>query len=151
MKLDETIDDQTYRDKKQILEAEKNDIMAKLDNTANDLDGWRTKIEDTIEFARSCQYKFNNGSREDKQMILMTIGTNLLFKSDKSLDIKLKPEYRILADKQNWDEKYKGWLEPQKYTEIMAKYDDLRPTNPVWLRTLNEIRTFFRENPNAEF
>jgi hypothetical protein len=59
------------------------------------------------------------------------------------LDIKLKPEYGVLADKQNWGEKYKGWLEPQKYTEIMAKYDDLRPANPVWLALLKRVRTYF--------
>lgn len=141
MKLDESIDDQTYKEKKQILEAEKNGIRVKLDNTTNDLDDWRTKVENTIEFARVCQYKFNNGSRADKQMILMTIGANLIFNTDKLLDVKPKPEYGVLADKQNWGEKYKGWLEPQKYTEIMAKYDDLRPANPVWLPALEQIRT----------
>ncbi len=137
MKLDETIDDLTYKEKKQILEAKKNEIKVKLDSTTDDLDDWRTKVENTIEFARVCQYKFNSGSRADKQMILMTIGANLIFNTDKLVDVKLKPEYGILADKQNWSEKYKGWLEPQKYTDIMEKNDDLRPANPVWLPRLD--------------
>ncbi|NCS32740.1 hypothetical protein GW793_04610, partial [bacterium] len=133
MKLDGGIDDQGYKEKKQILEAEKNEIKAKLDTTSDDLDDWRTKVENTIEFARVCQYKFNNGTREDKQVILMTIGANLILNTNKLLDVKLKTEYEILANKLNWEEKYKGWLEPQKYTEIMAKCSDLRPPIPAWL------------------
>lgn len=133
MKLDGGIDDQGYKEKKQILEAEKNEIKAKLDTTSDDLDDWRTKVENTIEFARVCQYKFNNGTREDKQVILMTIGANLILNTNKLLDVKLKTEYEILANKLNWEEKYKGWLEPQKYTEIMDKYPDLRPPIPAML------------------
>lgn len=133
MKLDENIDDQTYKEKKQILDKEKNEIKRKLDNTGNDLNDWRIKVENTIDFARACRDRFNNGTRENKQEILMAIGSNLIFKSDKLLDIKLEPEYGVLANKQNWSEQYKDWLEPHKYTEIMDKYDDLRPANPVWL------------------
>ncbi len=133
MKIEEVIDDETYKEKKLILEQEKNDIKAKLTNTDNDLDDWRTKVENTIGFARVCQYNFKTGTREDKQAILMTIGSNLILNNNKLLDITLKPAYGILANKQNWGIKYKGWLEPQKYTEIMAKYDDLRPANPLWL------------------
>lgn len=141
MKIEEVIDDQTYKEKKLILEQEKNDIKAKLTNTDSDLDDWRTKVENTIDFARVCQYNFKTGNREDKQVILMTIGSNLILNNNKLLDITLKPAYGVLADKQNWGIKYKGWLEPQKYTEIMDKYDDLRPANPVWLAQWNRFRT----------
>ena len=133
MKLDDTIDDQTYREKKQILEKDKNEIKVKINNVGGELDDWRTKVENTIDFARACKYKFNNGTREDKQMILTTIGANLTLRSNKLLDIKLKPEFGVLADKQNWSEKYNGWQEPHKYTDIMDKYDGLRPAIPSWL------------------
>lgn len=133
MKLDESIDDATYKEKKQNLEKEKNEIKSKLANTDEDLEDWRVKVEKTIDFAKACQNKFKIGTREDRQMILLTVGENLLLKPDKMLEVDLKPEYGVLANKQNWDSKYKGWLEPQKYTEIMAKYDDLRPANPSWL------------------
>lgn len=133
MKLDETIDDQAYREKKESLEKEKNEIKAKIDSAGNELNDWRTKVENTIDFARNCQYKFENGLREEKQTILLTIGTNLILKTNKMLDIKLKPAYEILSNQENWGEKYKDWQEPQKYTEIMAKNSDLRPANPVWL------------------
>ena len=144
MKLDETIDDQTYKEKKQNLEKEKSEIKAKLINTDGELDDWRKKVEKTIEFARLCQYRFNTGTREDKQDILMTIGSNLIFKSDKLLDIKLEPEYGVLENKENWSEQYKDWQEPQKYTEIMAKYPDLRPTSPTWLALLDSNQKPFR-------
>jgi len=133
MKLDESIEETVYKQKKEKFEKEKNEIKAKIDIVTDELDDWRTKVENTIQFARVCRYKFNNGSREDKQMILMNIGANLILNSNKLLEIKLKPEFEVLADKENWGEKYKGWLEPQNYTEIMANNDDLRPANPVWL------------------
>lgn len=61
------------------------------------------------------------------------IGSDLYINTDKSLEIKLNSEFDVLSNIQNWSEKYKGWLEPQKYADIMAKYDDLRPSNPCWL------------------
>jgi len=133
LKIDGVVDNETYTSKKQILEQEKTKILAKLANTSDDLDDWRKRVENTIEFARVSQYKFQNGTREDKQVILLTIGSNLILNNNKVLDVTLKKEYGVLANKENWATEYKGWLEPQKYTEIMAKYDDLRPANPLWL------------------
>jgi len=49
-------------------------------------------------------------------------------------------------------------IEPKKSWQILynlpAEARSAEATNSqhtIWLRTLNEIRTFFRENPNAEF
>ncbi len=144
LKIDGVVDNETYTNKKLILEQEKNKILAKLANTSDDLDDWRKRVENTIEFARVSQYKFQNGTREDKQVILLTIGSNLILNNNKLLDVTLKNEYGVLANKENWATEYKGWLEPQKYTEIMDKYDDLRPANPVWLPvpSLNKTHNF---------
>ena len=131
--LNESIDEVSYKDKKTKLEEEKRKLKDRISNSGNEMDGWRNRVENTLDFALACQHKFNVGTRADKHEVLMRIGENLLLKPNKLLDIRLKPEYGVLANKQNWEVKYSDWLEPQKYTEIMDKNDDLRPANPSWL------------------
>ena len=133
MRLNDMLDDTKYKEKKEELDKEKRDIENKLATTSGNLDDGRIRIENALDFAYACQNKFKVGIREEKQEILMRIGENLYLNSDKSLDVKLKRVFKVLADKDKWEEQYKGWLEPHKYTEIMAKNDDLRPANPVWL------------------
>jgi len=133
MRLNDLLDDKTYKEKKSKLEQEKKEIEDKLTNTSNDLDDGRFRIENALDFAFACQERFKTGLREVKQEIILRIGSNLYLNTDKLLDVELKRVFRILADKDKWDQQYKGWLEPQKYTEIMDKNDDLRPSIPSWL------------------
>ena len=49
-------------------------------------------------------------------------------------------------------------IEPKKSWQILYNLpaearsaEAINAEHTIWLRTLNEIRTFFRENPNAEF
>jgi len=131
--LNESIDEASYKSKKIKLEEEKRKLQDKISNVGNEMDNWRGKIENTLDFALACQHKFDTGTRADKQEVLMRVGKNLLLKPNKLLDVRLKPEYGVLENKHNWGNKYKDWLEPQKYTDIMDKNDDLRPANPSWL------------------
>lgn len=48
-------------------------------------------------------------------------------------------------------EKKYAELEPTKLLINKAKTEVLTSVRAQWLRTLNEIRTFFRKNPDAEF
>lgn len=146
MRLNDLLDDKAYREKKSILEKEKKEIEDKLVNTSNDLDDGRFRVENALDFAFACQERFKTGLREVKQEIIMRIGSNLYLNTDKLLDVELKRVFRVLADKDKWDQQYRGWLEPQKYTEIMAKNDDLRPANPVWLRLVDNIRNAYLYN-----
>lgn len=131
--LKEVIDDESYKSKKIKLEAEKREIQDKIDNTGNKMEGWRGKVENALDFAYGCQYRFNNGTRADKQEIMMRLGSDLILNNTKLLEITLKKEYGVLANKRNWKKKYKGWLEPQVYTDFMEKSADLRPASPCWL------------------
>lgn len=133
LRLNDSLNDETYTEKKKELEEEKRIIKEKLASTDNILDNGRIKVENALDFAFACQKRFESGPKEVKQEILMRIGSNLQINTNKTLDIKLKNEFETLADKENWDKNYTGWLEPQKYTEIIEKNSDLRPTNPVWL------------------
>ena len=144
MRLNDILDDIKYKEKKEELDLEKRQIENKLTNTSNNLDDGRVKIENALDFSYACQNKFKIGPREEKQEILMRIGKNLYLNTDKSLDVKLKRVFRVLADKDKWEQQYKGWLEPVKYTDIMAKNSDLRPANPVWLALLDSNQKPFR-------
>lgn len=133
MRLNDLLNDETYKEKKKILELEKRDTENKLEETSRNMDDGRFKVENALDFAFACRDRFKNGSREIKQEILMRIGSNLYLNTDRLLEIKLKDEFNTLADKENWNKNYIDWLEPQKYTNIMDKNSDLRPANPVWL------------------
>ena len=133
MRLNDMLDDSAYKIKKSQLEKEKRDISEMLANVEKGLDAWRVKVENTLDFAYACQQKFASGTRDDKHEIMMRLCSNLCITNHKTLDITLKREYLPLADQDNWDERYKDWLEPVKYTEMMAKNPDLRPANPLWL------------------
>lgn len=133
MKLNDMLNDETYKEKKDELEKEKKDTEKKLLSNEVSFEDKRSKIESDLDFAFYCKDKFKSGYREDKQRILMRIGSNLFLKDDKNLDIRLKSIFEKLSNKKNWKEEYKDWLEPKKYTELMDKNPDLRPANPVWL------------------
>jgi len=133
MRLNDLLSDDIYKTKKKELELEKRTIQEKLEDTNYSLDNGRLKVENALDFAYACQNKFETGLREIKQEILTRIGENLSINPDKLLDIKLKREFGVLADQPNWERRYKDWLEPQEYTDIMLKNKDLRPANPSWL------------------
>lgn len=134
MRLNDQLDDPTYQAKKKTLETEKRDISRRLKGTGENLDNWRGKVENALDFAYACQSKFAHGTRDDRQEVLFRIGENLLLNTDKKINFTLKREYGVLADRQNWPTKYKDWLEPQEYTDILSQTPSLRPAIPVWLR-----------------
>ena len=133
MKLNDLIDDAVYKEKKLELENEKRDITGKLEDTDNSLDNWRVNVESALDFAYACQKRFETGSRDEKHEIMMRVGSNLLLKPNKLIDITMKREYGALADKGNWGKRYEDWIEPSEYTSIMANNEDLLPVNPLWL------------------
>ncbi len=133
MRLNDLLDDPSYKQKKAELEKEKKDLKEKLADADGSLDNWRVKVETALDFAYACQKKFENGTRDEKHEVMVRIGENLLINPQKRLMVSLKREYGVLADKENWDTRYKSWREPQEWTAILVKTPDLRPANPVWL------------------
>lgn len=134
MRLNDQLDDSTYQTKKKSLEAEKRNLDRKLKDTDGNLDNWRAKVENALDFAYACQKKFDMGGRDDRQEVLFRIGENLLLNTDKTINFTLKNEFAVLADRQNWDKRYSDWLEPHEYTDILSQQPSLRPAIPVWLR-----------------
>src|SRR5690606_9141645 len=120
MHLDELIAEETYKKKKSKLEREKRILEEKLSDTSHSLDTLRTKIEDAIDFAANAQYKFLHGSRADKHQVLIGLGSNV-YLENKKVKISLYKHYEELSEFKKWPEKYKDWIEPQKYTDIYEK------------------------------
>lgn len=137
MRLNDLLDDLSYKQKKSEMEKEKRNLKEKLADTDGTLDNWRVKVETTLDFAYACQKKFENGTREEKHEVMVRVGENLLLNPQKRLMVSLKREYGVLADKKNWETRYKNWQEPQEWTAILAKTPDLQPANPLWLPRLD--------------
>ncbi|MFZ2663959.1 MAG: recombinase family protein [Patescibacteria group bacterium] len=133
MRLNDVLDDNAYKTKKAELENQKRELNKILVNTGSTSDSWRTKVESALDFAYACQQRFNNGTREEKHEVLMRLGENLFITNHKLLDITLKKEYETLADKENWETRYKNWREPVEYTDLLERNPDLRPASPLWL------------------
>lgn len=132
MRLDEKIDEGTYETKKREFEEEKEVIKERLGNTDTSLTNQRIKIENALDFAYAAYTKFNTGTRDEKQEVMVRLGSNLMMEN-KKVRINLKKYLLVCSEQENWKEKYKDWLEPQEYTELLAKRPDLRPAIPIWL------------------
>lgn len=130
LRLSDGIDDTKYVSKKTELEKMKSSLLSTKD--ANQKKDTTKEINNTLDLALAAANKFKFGSREDKHFVLLRVGSNLTLKP-KQIWVDLKPEYLALKDSDNWEERYKSSLEPQKYTEILSKYPNLAPANPVWL------------------
>lgn len=132
LRINEEVDEATYKTKKIQLEQDKRRIQERLKDTDLNLNSWRKNVETTLDFAYAALDKFRTGTRDDKQQIILTIGSNFTLKDGK-IRIDLYDHFKVLAEQENWEEKYKDWVEPQNYTELKAKYPDCVPLNPIWL------------------
>lgn len=130
LRLSDGIDDTKYVSKKTELEKMKSTLLSSKDS--NQKKDTTKEINNTLDLALAAASKFKFGSREDKHFVLLRVGSNLALKP-KQIWVDLKPEYLALKDSDKWEERYKSSLEPQKYSEILSKYPDLAPANPVWL------------------
>lgn len=133
MRLDDKLTEEAYEEKKRELESEKQRLSSKLREIHQAGGDWRRKIEDSMDFAYAACHRFNTGTREDKHEVLLRIGSNLLLEN-KKIRLDLKKFFKICSEQDVWEvNKYKEWLEPQEYADIMGKNPSLRPIIPAWL------------------
>jgi hypothetical protein len=110
-----------------------------LNDSDHTLESSRKRVITAFDFAIALSEKFKMGTRDQKQEIVFTIGSNPFILNGK---IRLNPflHYQILSEQENWKEKYKDRLEPLKYADAWTKRPDLIPANPIWLPALEQIR-----------
>ncbi|MBT3249841.1 MAG: recombinase family protein [Candidatus Pacebacteria bacterium] len=130
------VQEEKYQHKKSELEKEKKLTAERLNDNDHTVVNWRKKIESSLDFAHAAQHKFKHGTKDEKRQILLNLGSNLILKDGK-IRIDLYDHYRLLSESDNWDEKFNDWIEPQEYTDILAKRPDLVPANPTWLPGLD--------------
>ena len=133
MKADHEITQEKYLEKKLKAEDELKDIDDAIKTNDEGSSNWRAKVENALDFADAAHERFMNSKDASVKRYLVThLGENLVC-HNKNIRMDLEKHFLEFNEQGKWDEKYKGWREPQEYTEIMAKYPDLRPSNPVWL------------------
>ena len=136
LRINDQIDDSAFNLKKQQLLERKKLINEKLSDAGNNSDNWRVKIETALEFAHFATERFKTGTRDDKRQILLGIGTNFIL-DNKKIRIDLHNHFKALSEQEKWGEKYSDWIEPQEYTDLLAKNPDCVPANPIWLPGLD--------------
>jgi len=106
--------------------------------------------EKIFEFACSAPAHFTAGDSATKKEILASVGSNLTLK-DKKLCIEATKPFVILEKSLLGSVIPAGELEPEKIGFAERQKEPFGSLCPTRLHTLNEIRTLFRENPDAEF
>ena len=132
MRINGDLDDTLYKTKKSELEQERLRVKSLVEKTGHGMSNWRLKVEKAVDIAYGSYLRFKTSGRDDRHEILLSIGSNLQL-DHKKVRIDLSDHFEVFVEQENWEENYKGWLEPQKYTDIFDKIPDLRPANPSWL------------------
>ena len=132
LRLNDDIDEVTYKQKKRDLEREKFELKERMNDTDDTATKRRKRIEDSLDFSRALLRKFKTGSRTDRQEMINELSSNPELINHIFMLNPYK-HFMVLQNQQNWEIEFKDWLEPQKYTDLLTKRPDLRPVNPVWL------------------
>lgn len=132
MLADGDITSEKYNEKKKKLEEELRDINSIIKTNDKGSSDWRVEVENALDFADTARERFNSDDPEVKRYLINHLGENLVC-NHKKIRMDIEKHFFEFTEQENWGEKYKDWREPQKYTEIMGKNPDLRPSNPLWL------------------
>ncbi len=110
MRTQELISDDEFKRTKEQLLTEQSNLKEKLGDTENRAQNWLELAEKTFDFACNARYTFQNGSLQDKKMILQTIsGSNLTLRDRKIIFEPVKPfiSFKTSSDISTWQ----GWRE----------------------------------------
>jgi len=145
MRINDDIDDEKYRETKTELESNRDKLKKSLETIDERMTTWRFKVERAIDIAYGAYLKFKTGKRDVRHEVLLSIGSNLKL-DHKEMRILLDDHFQTFAEQEKWPEKFKDWVEPQKYTDLFEKRPDLRPAIPIWLedRNVNITSQFVR-------
>lgn len=128
--------DQEFKDEKMRLMREKESVLEAIEKASDRQNDWVNSAEKAVNFLRNIHERFNEGSIEEKKIILSTTGSNLMIK-DKILSIQANAEYIPL---QKGIQKTKVLIKrfkPQKGRLNTAKKTFQNEMNLVWLLGLD--------------
>lgn len=144
MRLKDLIDDQEYLEQKKELLQEKHGLELNLRN-GNDREKSALELTKTIfTFANQAKDRFQNGSFEDKRVILQEIGSNLFLKGRK-LTVEAKKPFLFLEKGLNLVRPNIGRLEPAVCGLTKPRNGVCRSAIQLWWNTVEDVRTLYRE------
>jgi len=144
MRLRDLLTDAEFSEQKAKMLKERARLKEKFEDTEHRVDSWLALSEKAFTFANRAKYWFENGSLEDKKMILGAIGSNLLLK-DKKLFIQAKKPFLIIEKGLQEMKLQNIRLEPLEIGLNKAQTGDSYAYAKPLLSIVENIRTFFEE------
>lgn len=95
--IEERMSKEEHHQRTQKLLLEQKALRKQLDETEVQVVNWLELCERTFDFAVNCAYWFNNGTIEDKKIILATIGSEIVLK-DKIVTVKPGELFEIIQE-----------------------------------------------------
>ena len=132
LRLKEMVTDEEYTTQKSELLKERAKLKEKIGDFEHRADRWLELTEKAFNFACYAKYWFENGSLEDKKIILQTVGSNFILK-DKRLSIELKNPWIIIRKGLEEAEQEMGRLELPQPAESTTLKPSLIPVCKTWL------------------
>ncbi len=110
-------------------------------------------IELLTRFFRLANVIFKDGDNDTKKEVLSIISSNLIIEDKKVVDLSLKePFNHLFEDLKNFKTPKGGFGKSEPILRLTQKEKGaFAPVFRTLLRLLNEIRTFFEENPDSDF
>ena len=139
--LDETITKEEYTAKKQKILNHKIEISEKLKDFEQNGDHWLEPAKKFILDSKQAEIIALQENLFEKKDFLKKIGSNRILR-ERELFFEPRGAWQILM---------KSGLNAYRALAEFRRKGASNPQHPIWLPLLNEIRTFFRENPDSEF
>jgi DNA invertase Pin-like site-specific DNA recombinase/DNA-directed RNA polymerase subunit RPC12/RpoP len=139
------LSDEEYARQKSKLVKEKAQLEEVLNDTSRRVERWLDIAEKAFVFACYARYWFENGTPEEKGMILQSLGSNLTLK-DKKLHILMRKVFAPIEDVSQRVPEIKATFEPKKYGLNERKLEQLYSKSPVLRSLLYKVRTYYEKS-----
>ena len=133
MKMNGEITQEEFLRKKAELEKEKLRLQELLNDTDKRVSDWLEKAEKVFNFALEAKKKFENGTLEEKRLILACLGSNLLLK-DKKLIISIEKPLILMEKASEEVKNINQRLEPLKNGKNEPKFEEVYAKSRILLR-----------------
>ena len=136
------ISEEEFTRKKSTINQEKSKLHELLNDTDSRVDSWLQTADNVIRFASDAQESFTERGQHARKVILSALGSNLLLK-DKIISVDADSALLPLILVSNSKEENFGTFEPLKNRSRKKKSAAFGDANPMWLLTMEEVRTSF--------
>jgi len=136
MRINNEITQEEFLDNKSTLLKEKNRLQELLNDSDKRIDMWIEKAESVFDFAHNAKRKFENGTLEEKRVILSALGSNLLLK-DKKLSILMEKPFNLIEKMAQEVKTIDERLEPLKSLINTREIEKIYSQSPILLPGLD--------------